>query len=938
MHQHCKLTRSRILRDTFAITRAPQLDFLLPSYHQPIIRDTARRGRGLSSTSNDGRRLEVCFYNALAEVSSCRQHKKERALNKKISNGRIASTYTTRRFAHSLNHQRFDASGRLIIETTAPRHPAFPLEEYEDAKVKSDKDKRDQQFADNTRLPPSFFSDVSSVRDLTLKPPQQVSKDQGNVEPRKDESAHTMSVQQQLKLMRNVRELEERLQKAKQDLTKSISSASKTKPPTGPRMRQPAVLTKKDYLNLVDLYFYSHNSRFSPESSDASPTPVILNDYSFTLSADFSKANYVEVDEEEEEGYTSPLRQIEDALRDNQLREIAVMQVFIDLLMDDTSPNRALYEAYEQLPQPGVAYLPKGVVRLLLQRMSTPWVRTQASKLRYLSLIDDMQEAKLPITQSEWSSAVYLAGRSFSRIDLGEVGRAFDVWKKMERDAGVSASHVTFNILFDVAVRAGKFALGETILAEMHKRNLRLNRMGRVSLMFYHGLRGDGDGVRKAYHDFVEAGEIVDTLVLNCVIASLINAQEPTAAEQVYQRMKDMQTNLRKGWTDDGQEVLFKLHPAPGSDKIDDQMASNHLGRILGRAPNLRDTMPSKHDELQASMPLTPNFTTFRVMLAHHAAVSGDLDRMTVLLKEMLENFDIPLFPIVYQLLFKGFAIHGPKGGPDSVWSRARLDMTWAACRKAIRDSTAISSGKPARSRDLPSITDVRSGMSIVTKAEEQGQPKGRTLSMWETLVVDLAAFPRERLKRLQRYHSEQFDEDALTGGHRSPFFQQAHYDAPQPELDQEEGEYTLPSPIKSALVHPDNSDPTNLIDDNMYEDTELSDVRYNENDHEDEELDRPPSTPQEAASHAAFSSFSAFPNAKSADEVRSGYRLRPTKPLVCWLLRAYSRVTGSRALVEEVWGSVRKIWHPKDDVEAQVVIKVLVRCLKDCDRLSGRA
>lgn len=730
---------------------------------------------------------------------------------------------------------------------------------------------------------------------------------------------------ERLKLVESVRELEEKLAKAKRDLSCSISRAATTRTSATPASRKPAVLTKKDYLNLVDLYFYSHNSRFSPESTDASPTPIVLNDYSFTLSADFTKGEKPEV-VDEDENYESPLKDIEEQLKRNTLREIAVMRVFVDLLLDDRSPNRALYEAYRELPQPGVAYLPKGVIRLLLQRMSSPWIKTQAAMLRYLSLIDDMQQARLPINTAEWSSAIYLAGRSFSRVETGEVGRAFNIWHQMENEAGVQSGSVTFNILFDVAVRNGKFALGETILTEMHKRNLRLNRMGRVSLMYYHGLRGDGDGVRKAYHDFVEAGEIVDTLVLNCVIASLINAQEPTAAEQIYQRMKEMQSTLRRGRSDDGREVLFKLHPEPGSNRIDNEMASNHLGRILARAPHLRDQLPEHHEQLQAQMPLTPNFTTFRIMLAHHSAVSGDLDRMTVLLNEMLGHFDIPLFPVIFQMLFKGFAIHGPRGGPDSAWSKERLYMTWEACRTAIKDSTSINALEEPLERPLPSITDVNAGMSSIDEATGQGQPKERTLSMWQQLVVDLAAFPRERLKRIERYASTQFDE--VPADHfESPFFQQAHYSAPQPELDDEEGEYTLPDPVKSTLMghkHQRFNPYSDHDDDGAVSNPDLA--------HIDEEWDRPPSAPSEGHSHSAFSSF----ESSQYDDPQARYRLRPSKPLVCWLLRAYSRMTGSRAQVEEVWGSVRKIWHPKDEVEAQVVLKVLLRCLRDCDRLRG--
>jgi len=933
MPRYCKLSPSRVLRDSLSITSTPLLDFLLPALHPTRSSTSHSRRRNLHVGRRDDR-FESFFFGALGQLALCSEH--GAAVKRHDKQRRNASSTAARRNVPSLTHQRFDDEGRLLIETTAPRHPAYSYEQYTDRDFF---DTHERRFAATSKLPPSFFTDVHSIRDL-MHPVQ--SRSQHNQEQHSSDQTGYSEHEQtdmvvRLKLLESVRELEEKLANAKRDLARSMSgtAAVPTIPPSA--SPKPAILTKKDYLNLVDLYFYSHNSRFSPESTDESPTPTILNDYSFTLSADFTTGEEPEI-MDEDANYVSPLKDIEEQLRTNQLREIAVMRVFVDLLLDEQSSNRALYEAYKELPQPGVTYLPKSVIRLLLQRMSTPWVKTQAAMLRYLSLIDDMQQARLPINTAEWSSAIYLAGRSFSRIEQGEVNRAFNIWQQMEIEAGVKSSSVTFNILFDVAVRNGKFALGETILKEMHKRNLRLNRMGRVSLMYYHGLRGDGDGVRKAYHDFVEAGEIVDTLVLNCVIASLVNAQEPTAAEQIYQRMKDMQSTLRRGRSEDGREVLFKLHPEPGSNRIDNEMASNHLGRILARAPHLRKDFPEHHEQLQAQMPLTPNFTTFRIMLAHHSAVSGDLDRMTVLLKEMLENFDIPLFPVVFQLLFKGFAIHGPRGGPDSTWSKERLYMTWEACRTAIKDSTSIHEGEVAPERPLPSITDVNVGMSYIKEGVDGGQPKERTLSMWQELVIDLAAFPRERLKRIQRYASTQFD-DVPSEPFVSPFFQQTHYSAPQPELDDEEGEYTLPNPVNSTLVnsehqtfnpYSDQDDQHAVLDSDIAQPEE--EIEVDEEAQMDEEWDRPPSVPLEGLSHSAFSSFGSAQH----NDPRAQYRLRPSKPLVCWLLRAYSRMTGSRAQVEEVWGSVRKIWHPKDDVEAQVVVRVLLRCLRDCDRLRG--
>ncbi|KAK5076771.1 hypothetical protein LTS08_005942 [Lithohypha guttulata] len=937
MPRHCKLSQSGVLRDSFSITSAPLLDFLLPT-HQSLEPSRFSSQRRALHTENSNRSVEHLFYSALSQATLCQRHKKSYVPPCTIYREQKRGASFARLRANSLNHQRYDSKGRLIIETTPPRQPAYSLDEH---RLHHFFDNNERHFAASSRLPPSFFNDVSYIRDLAV--PKQLSAERRRQTRTAETNDGTRSavqqgpanVDKQLKLLKSVRDLEDKLAKAKQELAQSADRPAVAT--SGPTKR--TVLTKKDYLNLVDLYFYSHNSRFSPEAPDKSPTPVILDDYSFTLSADFTRPNNEDEDEiqeeEDEEDYTSPFEEIQRRLKNNQLQEIAAMQVFVDLLIDDTSSNRALHEAYQQLPQPGVAYLPKGVIRLFLQRMSTPWVKTEASKLRYLSLIDEMQQANLPITVAEWSSAIYLAGRSFGRIDQGEVNRAFEAWHRMENEAGIRSGNVTFNILFDIAVRRGKFALGETILTEMHKRNLRLNRLGRVSLMYYHGLRGDGDGVRKAYHDFVEAGEIVDTLVLNCVIASLINAREPTAAEQIYQRMKDMQSTLYRGWSEDGEETLFRRHPEPGSDKLGTEMASNQLGRILSRSDRLKKVLPGKHQELQDTMPLTPDFTTFRIMLAYHASVSGDLDRMTVLLKEMLDNFDIPLFPVVFQLLFKGFAIHHPAQGPSSRWTRQRLDMTWTACRNAIKESNKIYHGASLAAleseQSLPSVTDVKIGMSTVNEAAKSGQTKQRTLSMWEELVIDLAAFPRERLKRLERYHNSQFDESVSNETFESPFFQNAHYSAPQPELDDEEGEYSLPDPVGSTLASPkhQNFDPYTRGD----PETEINTALHEG--HHDEDWDRPPSAPEEGLTHASFSSFASTPG---ADGPRAHHRVRASKPMVCWLLRAYARVTRSRAVLEEIYGSIRKIWVPKDERESEIVLKVLLRCLKDCDRTSGRA
>ena len=84
-----------------------------------------------------------------------------------------------------------------------------------------------------------------------------------------------VSLTDQLRLIRAVRELEKTLEKARSDLHKALERAaiggrmnSAAAPPSvapGPESG-PVLLTKEDYLNLVDLYFYSHQSRFAPDS------------------------------------------------------------------------------------------------------------------------------------------------------------------------------------------------------------------------------------------------------------------------------------------------------------------------------------------------------------------------------------------------------------------------------------------------------------------------------------------------------------------------------------------------------------------------------------------------------------------------------------------------------------------------------------------------
>ncbi|KAI4280429.1 MAG: hypothetical protein L6R38_004474 [Xanthoria sp. 2 TBL-2021] len=337
---------------------------------------------------------------------------------------------------------------------------------------------------------------------------------------------------------------------------------------------------------------------------------------------------------------------------------------FLHLLEDRTSSHGQIYEAYCQLPSPGIRYMAADSRRLLFQRLSIIENKSKQAMLRYLRLVDDMKEASIPLSLSEWNTAIAYAGRCFVHVDALQVETALRIWKEMEQEAGIRSGPVTFNILFDIAAKAGKYVLAEMILKEMNERRLHYSRFSHTGFIYFHGLKGDGAGVRKAYRDLVEAGQIVDTVVMNCVIASLIRAGELPAAEQVYERMKR----------------LFRVKTG-GFAPNRDWRYSRDLGRILDRASRELCQQPKKLQRLQSEQCLAPNMRTFSILIDYHVHFTGELRRITSLLAEM-QDFKIPIQGRIFIKIFRGFARHG--GVKYTSWTTQRLEAVWTSLLGAV--------------------------------------------------------------------------------------------------------------------------------------------------------------------------------------------------------------------------------------------------------------
>ena len=332
------------------------------------------------------------------------------------------------------------------------------------------------------------------------------------------------------------------------------------------------------------------------------------------------------------------------------------------VLKDSSCTHDEAYSAYSALPSPGVSLLTESQIRLLFRRLSTIEKKEREAGLRYLSVVDDMKALDLPMINGEWNSAIAFCGQRFSHLHSDEAEKALLTWKEMEKEANVKCGNVTFNILFDMAAKAGKFVLADMIMKEMEARGLKFNRYFRVGNIYFNGLKGDGDGVRRAYRELVEAGEIVDTVVMNCVIAALISAGELASAENVYDRMKRMLSERT------GRSLSTRTW-----------QETRDLGRALDRLA--RDSR-KKDDKtefarwkiLNEQVSIVPNVHTYAIFIEHHAWHTGDLHSVSALLNEM-QSLGVTMQGRIFLKLFKGFARHG--GDPYTLWTPARLNSVW---------------------------------------------------------------------------------------------------------------------------------------------------------------------------------------------------------------------------------------------------------------------
>lgn len=159
----------------------------------------------------------------------------------------------------------------------------------------------------------------------------------------------------------------------------------------------------------------------------------------------------------------------------------------------------------------------------------------------------------------------------------------------------------------------------------------------------------------------VKSGEIIDSIVLNCVIAGLLRCGEESSAMDVYEKMKAR--HIRSKNIPDRNYTLQKS-----------------ITKVLMMFAKVGKAYPDMQPNFQKSALLAPDFHTYRIMINHFGVAVGDLSKVAQFLDEM-KWFQVPLHGAIFLALFKGFSIHG---GESTDWSPKRLESVWEAFLEAF--------------------------------------------------------------------------------------------------------------------------------------------------------------------------------------------------------------------------------------------------------------
>ncbi|OKL59008.1 hypothetical protein UA08_05668 [Talaromyces atroroseus] len=358
------------------------------------------------------------------------------------------------------------------------------------------------------------------------------------------------------------------------------------------------------------------------------------------------------------------------------------LNLFLGALNDKSKSNQYVFSLYKRLPSPGVRILTRNERIKLLHRFAHPPDRRRSNARNFLSIFDDMIQSGFTLSRSMYTSAIYFISHKVPVLEGRDLQDAITVWHRMEKTHGQISDNVVFELLFRIASNTGNFTVADRILSEMTSRGMELSRNGHMSLIYSYGKRGDVDAIHRMFQSYVHSGQIVDTVVLNCLISSLLNTGELETVEQLYSYMMHEHRKTIGITPKERRNAVFgpSLSPEFAVWKLNAKGLRSVFDNYLQSRRKLLD---EKTPSLQNVVPITPDTRTFHILFRYHCLFTGDITAISRLLMDMEQVFDVPPRPIVYYFLFRGFALHQETKG----WTAERLREVWRAFRRTLYES-----------------------------------------------------------------------------------------------------------------------------------------------------------------------------------------------------------------------------------------------------------
>lgn len=362
---------------------------------------------------------------------------------------------------------------------------------------------------------------------------------------------------------------------------------------------------------------------------------------------------------------------------DDPRRHSVDLIAFLTALHDKTKSNQFVFTCYKKLPDPGVTWLSKMERKILLRRFAKPMDRRRGSARYYLQLVQDMIDAELPMNRWHWTTAIYFTAHKVPVLEKRDLQDAITLWRQME-SMGINADGAIFELLFNIAIKANQFSVGDSLLREMENRGLSLSRHGMVAKIYACGRKRDLDGIQNGFDEFVRSGGIVDSTVLNALLSSLLQAGALEIAQQLYSKMMATYRTIHTK-----PQHLNDFSPSTFTEFGNWRKSASRLGGIFKRYMRLQNLYVENPEQVQDLVPMSPDTRTFYIVFSHHCLHTGDLGQICQILRDMESVFAVPPQSIIYNFLFLAFDRHKPSQG----WTKERLQEVWVVFRRLIFES-----------------------------------------------------------------------------------------------------------------------------------------------------------------------------------------------------------------------------------------------------------